>query len=127
MSTGVGHVRAELGSRHTGGHDAALTLELLLALMYWWREGKCTKLFENKDSKRALRNGAEALQLHHDSFIKQFEARYHAERAARSFKNRLYSKMTRKQEQRRDPTTRYKSELSVNSLELLRKWTVDDS
>lgn len=125
-SDSTGHMCAEFGTRHTGGYDAALTFELLLALMYWWRESKCDKLFEDKSSRKALRTGAEALQLHHDSIIKQFEARHHARCAAQSFKSRLSTKLTRKQEQRRDPTARYKSGLTVNGLKLLIEWTDKD-
>lgn len=68
-----------MGDRHTGCHDAAKHLEVLLAIMWWLRESQGSesyqKVMNGKKGRGAIHKGVKALQLRCQSRISEFEAR----------------------------------------------------
>ena len=68
-----------MGDRHTGCHDAAKHLEILLAIMWWLRGSQGSvpyqKVMNDKKSRGAIQKGVKALQLRCRSRISEFEAR----------------------------------------------------
>jgi len=131
---------AELGPRHTGCHDAAKYLEIILAMRWWWLQCKGDTAFDELLTKQGGRmaavTGVTALQSRYNSCIQEFGARIHA----RDFKVRMSSRRQPEtfaqgitmqldlvQLQRRDPTYHsYKSMLRYKAYAALLKWTAED-
>ena len=129
---------AELGPRHTGCHDAAKHLEIVLAMKWWWQECYSDENFSQlwrtcKGTNASLGRriacvGVEALQLRYDSSVKAYEARQASRKAVRSKRPESSSSESNLlQLQRRDPTVlSYKSAVYVNAYKTILEWTRDD-
>ena len=136
---------ADLGNRHTGCCDAAMHLEIVLAMQWWWRACKGDKSIDEllikaspdgSGGREAVVNGVTALRLRYESLIKEFDARV----SASAFANRMLprrqagncaqgaaTQMDLVQLLRRDPTGRsYKSMLRCKGYNTLINWAKHD-
>lgn len=137
---------ADLGGRHTGCHDAAMHLEIVLAMPWWWRQCKgdnamdkiLTRGKPDEGGRAAVCSGVTALKLRYESLIREFDAREHAcafadavlpRRQAGNCGHATPSEVDLMQLLRRDPTTRkHKSRLRCKGHDALLNWTtIDDS
>ena len=134
LSSKVVCEHADLGPLHTGCRDAAMNLEIILAMAWWWQErpGKNAfkELLTSRTGRAAAAVGVKALQLLCYGHKVQYEARELAIAAGKQAKKGSTSAgpqvaleaVDLKVLQLRDPTKAYKHALCVHGYETLQNW-----
>ena len=114
-----------------------MTIEVVLAMAWWWKQSKRNTAFKaaltSREGRKAARHGVDAAQSLCSTKKVQFEARELALKASKRARQPCSSGSQHaaheivdiNQLQKRDPTIGYRHSLCMQGYSKLRKWTTD--